>query len=132
MPGGKDRDRETAGENEEIKIGRLGVPNARLAPDSPGDSPALLASTVIFYWVYDVINLIARPAHGLNRDASESVDTARPMPRTHIPSLPACAVISGIFGTAADLGRDTLECVNYRLYGLTVLSFHFREFNERL
>jgi len=58
------------------------------------------------------------------------------MPRIHTPRLylPACAVISGIFGPteAADLGQDILECVNYRFYGLTMLSFHFREFNERL
>lgn len=118
-----------------IKVERRGGSIlSRLAPDSPRDSPALLAFTVIFYWVYDVINLIMRLAYGLNRDASESVDMARPI---YTPSLPACLVISGIFGrifgeSRGSLSRDILECVNYQLYKSAVLSFHFHEFNERL
>lgn len=62
---GEGHQEETAGENDEIRA-EYGEEEkyARRDPDSPGDSPALLASTVIFYWVYDVINLIARPAHG--------------------------------------------------------------------
>lgn len=46
-----------------------------------------------------------------------------------------CLVIPGILdpdGEPADLRlQDIPEYVNYRLYGSTVLSFHFREFNER-
>jgi len=75
--GKKKRNEVTEGGGRRIKREREGkIRAARRAghpalPDSPwrrrgggGDaSPALLPSTVIFYWVYDVINLIAGSAH---------------------------------------------------------------------
>lgn len=89
------------------------------APDSTrGDSPALLGPTVIFYWVYDVINLIAVSAHRLNRDASETVDTCRaPLPAS-------CHLGNFRLGQRCRFTpRYTPEYVNYPLYGPSVHSF---------
>lgn len=54
-----------------VKEGRRGQRWCSL-PIPQGYSPALLLLTVIFYWVYDVINLIASSTHRPNRDASET------------------------------------------------------------
>ncbi|KAG7200371.1 hypothetical protein KM043_017827 [Ampulex compressa] len=97
-------------------------------PIPPGDSPALLLSSVIFYWVYDVINLIAVPPTALivthlNRWTLGAAHTAS-----------TCPVILGIFGSAnaADFERDTPGCVNYRLYGPTVHSLLSGPFKRRV
>lgn len=55
----------------------------------------MLALSVIFYWVYDVINLIAGSAYQLNRDASKTGG------HSHLPGLS-----SREFSTATDSEPD--------------------------
>lgn len=59
----------------------MGPDGAPLPIPPAGFARIVRLLSVIFYWVYDVINLIAESAHRFNRDASEPVDTCRARPR---------------------------------------------------